>query len=168
MSNARSFVHEPYDARCLHVAVTSLVRPIRRVEDTAESDAPEGTTVRLLHVRHQLPDVAVQADVLLRFQLLGETDEPRHENLEDAGHDLSLDTARSVTAGVVGRPDAARRTDHVPAVPAHSGSAYSGSAGSRGDHAGTEIRRVSALERHVGRLARQAFLIWDTGLLKRN
>jgi len=69
----------------------------------------------LLHVRHQLPHIAIQADVLLRFQLLRETDETRDQNLEDTRHDLAFDTARTVTAAVVRRRDAARHRTDVPA-----------------------------------------------------
>jgi len=76
--------------------------------------------MRFLHIRHQLPHVAIQADVLLRFQLLRETDETRDQDLEDAGHDLTLNTARPVTTAIVGRRDAARRRTDVPAGTAHA------------------------------------------------
>lgn len=109
--------------------------------------------MRLLDVRHQLSHVAVEADVFLRLQLLHGTDETRDQDLEDAGHDLSFDTARPVTAGIVRRRDTARCRDDVPAASARG--ADSASAG----HAGTEVRRVSTLGGHVRRFSRHSFLI---------
>lgn len=137
-------VSRPYHACRLHVAVTPLIRPIRGIQDAAESDASENAAVRLLDVRHQLPHVAVEADVLLRLQLLYTTGETRDQDLEDTAHDLSLNPARPVTTGVVRR----RYTAH--------GSA--GTARARG--AGAEICRIRTPGRYIGRLARYSFLVW--------
>lgn len=106
---------QPYDTRGLYVAVATFVRSIRGVQNTAQGDASEDATVRLFHVRHQLSHVAVQTNVLLRLQLLYGIDEAGNQHLEDASHDLSFDTARSVTACVVRRRDAGRRRHGVPA-----------------------------------------------------
>lgn len=113
--------------------------------------------MRFLDVCHQLSHVAIEADVLLCLQLLRRTDETRDQDLEDAGHDLPFDTARSITANIVRRRDAARRRDDVPAASARG--ADSACSGSGTDQAGAKVCRVSTLGGHIGRFSRHSFLI---------
>lgn len=104
--------------------------------------------MRLLDIRHQLSHVAIEADVLLRLQLLRRTDETRDQDLEDAGYDLPFDTSRPITAGIVRRRDATRRRDDVPAASARG--ADFARTGSGTDHASAKVRRVSTLGGHIG------------------
>lgn len=90
--------------------------------------------MRLLDIRHQLPHVTVETDVLLRLQLLYVTGETCDQDLENETYDLSLNPARSVATGVVCRRDAARGS---------TGTARAGCAGA-------EIRRVCTRGRCVG------------------
>lgn len=150
-------LYSPYDTCRLHVAVTPFIRPIRGIQNTAESNAPENATVRLLDICHQLSHIAVEADVLLRLHLLRGVDKTRDQDLEDVGYDLPFDTTSSVTADVVRRRDAAGHRNDVSARDARG--TNSGSTGTGTDHAGAEIRRVSTLTGCIGRLARYSFLI---------
>lgn len=70
--------------------------------DPTECRPSEGASVRPLHVRDQLADVAVQGDVLVALELLEGAHEARDQRLKDGRDDLALSPATESSAKVGG------------------------------------------------------------------
>ena len=91
----------PDNPRRLQIG-TLLVWSRGHRHDPTQRRATEGASVRPLHVRDQLTDVAVQGDVLVALELLEGAHEPRDQRLKDGRNDLALGSTTESSAKVGG------------------------------------------------------------------
>lgn len=109
----------------------------------------------LLHVGHELPEITVERDVLLGFQVSGNLDAARDHGLENTSHYLRLDVAKPLadSADVAVRRGQSSRGRGILRIARVGGGAA--------DRAGPEVGRVAALRNGVGRFAGAALLVCE-------